>query len=76
MNYEDLGFTWRQGGDGAILISFKGKVVTTLKKDRAAEFLAEVNGVEDDELQQYLARLTGQFKHGNERMGKSHPRNR
>lgn len=75
MTCDDLGFSWRLAPDGAILISFKGRVVTTLKKAKAADFLAEAEGASSGELQQLLARLTGQFKHGNERVAKRHPRN-
>ena len=39
----------------------------------AARFLVDV---EDDDPQELMARLTGNYKHGNERLGKDHPRNR
>jgi hypothetical protein len=74
--FEDLGFSWREAHGGVVEITFHGKLVTTLKGERAAEFLAEVDGVSLDELQQLLARVTGQFKRGNERTAKKHPRNR
>jgi hypothetical protein len=31
--------------------------------------------VEQDDLQQVMARWTGQYRHGNERTAKNHPRN-
>jgi len=43
-------------------------------RGRSAErFLADV---EEQDPQDLMARITGQYKHGNERMGKQHPRNR
>ncbi|MFG1884532.1 hypothetical protein [Micromonospora sp. NPDC049102] len=39
---------------------------------RAAEFLAEV----DDDPQLVMARWTGNYRHGNERTARQHPRNR
>ena len=32
--------------------------------------------VEDQDPQELMARVTGQYKHGNERTAKQHPRNR
>jgi hypothetical protein len=46
--------------------------VTTVRGGRAAVFLAEV---EQDDPQQVMARWTGQYRHGNERTAKNHPRN-
>lgn len=73
--YEDLGFRWAEAA-GEVRISRFGKVVTVLRGDAAREFLAEAQGVTDDELQQLLARLTGNYKRGNERQAADHPRNR
>jgi hypothetical protein len=39
----------------------------------ATRFLADV---ETHDAQELMARLTGNYKRGNERMGKHHPRNR
>jgi hypothetical protein len=46
--------------------------VTTVRGGRAATFLAEV---EQGDPQQVMARWTGQYRHGNERIAKNHPRN-
>ncbi|WP_020391023.1 hypothetical protein [Kribbella catacumbae] len=58
--------------DGTVRITHHGKPATVLRGARAAEFLAEV----DDDPQEVMARWTGNYKRGNERMGKNHPRNR
>ena len=67
------GFDWSELPDGSIRITHHGKPATTLRGGRAAEFLADV---EDDDPQELMARLTGNYKRGNERMGKNHPRNK
>jgi len=43
-----------------------------VRGDRAAAFLAEVG---QDDPQQVMARWTGQYRRGNERTAKNHPRN-
>lgn len=55
------------------MVSHHGRRATVLRGQRASEFLAEV---EHGDPQQLMARLTGNFKRGNERGGKRHPRNR
>jgi hypothetical protein len=66
------GFTFQERADGSVLILHHGRVATTLRGERAQQFLAEV----DDDPQQVMARWTGNYRHGNERMAKNHPRNR
>jgi len=46
--------------------------VTAVRGGRAAAFLAEV---EQDDPQEVMARWTGQYRRGNERSAKNHPRN-
>ncbi|MBA2418319.1 MAG: hypothetical protein H0V59_05155 [Nocardioidaceae bacterium] len=59
------------GGD--VRISHRGRHATTLRGAAAGKFLSEV---EDDDPQELMARLTGNYKHGNERTAREHPRNR
>ncbi len=68
---EGFTFTVRKSGD--VVIRHHGKVATTLRRDRAVDFIAEVGSVDDQEL---MARATGNYKRGNERMSAEHPRNR
>jgi hypothetical protein len=72
----DLGFTWRQRKNGDIEVLHKGRLASTLRGNDAADFLAEANGSELIELQPLMARITGNYKHGNERQAGEHPRNR
>lgn len=71
------GFTWTTRKNGDVVISHRGRVATTLRGDRAREFVASVD---DDEAsaanQELMARLTGNYKRGNERDSRNHPRNR
>jgi hypothetical protein len=67
-----VGFTFEVRGS-EVVISHHGKKATVLRGARAREFLATVG---DGDPQQLMARLTGNYKRGNERLGKRHPRNR
>lgn len=55
-----------------VLISHHGRPATTLRGTIAKRFLADV---EDADPQELMARLTGNYKRGNERTAKNHPRN-
>jgi hypothetical protein len=66
------GFEYAVGADGTVRISHHGRHATSLRGHRAAEFLAEV----DDDPQLVMARWTGNYKRGNERTARNHPRNR
>jgi hypothetical protein len=72
----DLGFTWRQRKNGDVEILHRGRLASTLRGNEAADFLAEANGSELIDLQPLMARITGNYKHGNERLASEHPRNR
>jgi hypothetical protein len=65
------GFGYQERSDGTVVISHHGRPVTTLRGARAARFLDEVT----DDPQQVMARWTGNYKRGNERTAKRHPRN-
>ncbi|WP_029089994.1 hypothetical protein [Brevibacterium album] len=67
------GFEYEEEGGSAVLIRHHGRVVTTLRGVRAQKFLAEA-AAGDPQL--VMARWTGNYKHGNERMSRQHPRNR
>ncbi|WP_117213406.1 hypothetical protein [Allorhizocola rhizosphaerae] len=65
-------FEYAERSDGSVVISRHGRAVTTLRGGRAAQFLAEVA----DDPQAVMARWTGNYKRGNERLAREHPRNR
>jgi hypothetical protein len=66
------GFEYRVRGD-EVHITHHGRAATVLRGRRAEQFLAEVD---DDDPQQLMARVTGAYRHGNERIAREHPRNR
>ena len=72
----DLGFTHRTRKSGDVEILHRGRLAATLRGVAAAEFLSEFAGCDEAAAQQLMARLTGNYKRGNERAATSHPRNR
>ena len=60
-------FAWQATKDGRIRISWNGRVVTTLAGARAARFRGAVEQAGEDDAQLLMARVTGNFKRGNER---------
>ncbi len=67
------GFRYEQQGDGTVTITHHGRPATTLRGGRAQKFLTEVTSGDE---QLVMARWTGAYKIGNERMARNHPRNR
>ncbi|MEO8344613.1 MAG: hypothetical protein ABI607_02860 [Betaproteobacteria bacterium] len=72
----NLEFAFRIARNGDVSILRHAQVVTTLRASKARDFLAEVDAVPFAEQQQVMARLTGNYKRGNERRAAEHPRNR
>ncbi len=73
---EDLDFTFRVSKSGEVYISRNGKEITILRSLTAQAFLEDVAGATLVEEQQLMARITGNYKHGNERLAAQHPRKR
>ena len=72
----DLGFTYRSRKNGDVEILHRGRVATTLRGHDAENFSAEAPDPASAEAQQLMARLTGNYKRGNERLASQHARNR
>jgi len=66
------GFTYLNHPDGSVTIDHHGRRATTLRGTRAAEFLDELGGGDE---QLVMARWTGNYRRGNERTAQQHPRN-
>ncbi len=66
------GFEWVVRGK-EVVISHHGRVAAVLRGEKARQFVHEA---ETSDAQLLMARLTGNYKRGNERTAKSHPRNR
>jgi hypothetical protein len=71
-----LGFEYKIRKNDEVEIMRFGHRVTTLRGMEAKEFLAEVVGAGEEEIQLEMARLTGNYKRGNERTAANHLRNR
>lgn len=69
MALSDNPFDWRVTKDGQVLVSRGDRVVTTVRGDAAAKLLGRLERADDDTAQQLLARVTGNYKRGNERRG-------
>lgn len=71
------GFAYTVRNDGTVVITHHGRLATVLRGRRAEEFLAEVGSdPQRTDPQGAMARWTGNYKRGNERTAKQHPRNR
>lgn len=64
---EDHPFSYIETGQGKVLISWRGKEVTVLKGSKAISFLARISGLDVREQQMAMAKITGNFKRGNEK---------
>lgn len=72
----DLGFTYRLRKSGEVEIFHRGRLASTLRGRDAEDFKQEVQDASSAEAQQLMARVTGNYKRGNERTASQHPRNR
>jgi hypothetical protein len=72
----DLGFTYRTRKNGDVEILHHGRLAATLRGTNAVDFIQDVADSTAADAQQLMARLTGNYKRGNERTAKNHPRNR
>ncbi len=66
------GFAYEARGD-AVVVTHHGRTATTLRGQAARRFLEDV---EREDPQQLMARVTGNYRRGNERTAREHPRNR
>ncbi len=67
------GFDYESRG-GEVVITHHGRRATVLRGTAAARFLADVEDGADE--QKLMARVTGNYRRGNERTARDHPRNR
>ncbi len=69
MSDHDGQFAYRTSKDGNVFVSWEGRVVTTLSGEAARRFLGRVTA-DPEGAQLEMARITGNFKRGNERLAK------
>ncbi len=60
-------FTFREAKDGRVMLYWHDKHVKTLAGPEAQKFLKRIEGLEGKNAQLVMAKVTGNFKHGNER---------
>jgi hypothetical protein len=64
---DDEVFTYRALKDSKVFVYWREKHVTTLAGKAAEKFLAKIEGLDGKDAQLVMAKITGNFKHGNER---------
>jgi hypothetical protein len=69
------GFTYRRNKNGSVVVFHHGRIAASLNKSDSVELIDGISGADAVEVQHALARLTGNYKRGNERLAKSHNRN-
>ena len=70
----DLMFSFQRKKDGTVTISRSGRVVNVLRGAAAQHFLAKADGALFAAQQQLMARVSGNYKHGNEPLATVHSR--
>lgn len=66
-------FSYRESKE-KVLVYFNNKMIMTVAGKNAAKLMAKLSSADDFQEQLILAKITGNFKHGNEKMGKSSPK--
>jgi hypothetical protein len=64
---EDRPFSYRVAKDDRVMIEWNGRRASVLTGAKAQRFLAAVDGADEERAQLEMARVTGNFKRGNER---------
>lgn len=72
----DLGFSYRVRKNGDVEVLHHGRLASTLRGHEASDFLQEAAGGDTADAQQLMARVTGNYRRGNERLASQHPRNK
>lgn len=65
---EDEAFTFKQGKDNKLFIFYHDKQIMILKKNKAQKLVEKLHAGTKEENQLLLAKVTGNFKRGNERL--------
>lgn len=70
------GFAWKRRKNDEVLITHRGRKAATLRGTQATDFIEEMELSSESDAQESMARLTGNYRRGNERQARDHPRNR
>jgi hypothetical protein len=60
-------FTFRETKDRKVFLYWHGKQIMILKDKHAENFLKKIANASEEQSQLLMAKVTGNFKHGNER---------
>lgn len=63
-------FSYRVSKDNRVFIFWHGKQVSILKGKESEKFLARIKNADLKEVQLAMAKITGNFKRGNEKLNK------
>jgi hypothetical protein len=63
---DDAPFSYRAANNGKVFISWRGQRAATLAGRQAAAFLSRVSSLDVSGQQLAMAKITGNFKRGNE----------
>ena len=63
---EDAPFSYHAGKDGKVFISWRGQRAAVLGGQKATAFLSRIAGLDGASQQLAMAKVTGNFKRGNE----------
>jgi len=66
-------FTSFASKEGKVFIHYRGKLVKSLKGQAARDFLNKISALDAHDAQLAMAKITGNFKRGNERAGSDRP---
>lgn len=72
----DLKFSFRQRKGGVVEVLHHGRLASTLRGTAAQDFLDKIQLLDAAAAQQLMARITGNYKRGTERLAHAHRRNR
>lgn len=64
-------FSYKVTKDNKVFIYWKGKQVSILKGKESEQFLVKIKNKDIKEIQLVMAKITGNFKRGNEKNNKS-----
>lgn len=70
------GFQFRRLKNGDVQVTHAGRLASTLRGRDAVAFLNQMHGADEAAQQHAMARLTGNYKRGNEGQAAAHARNR
>jgi hypothetical protein len=65
-------FHYQETKSRKVLLFWHGRRIKILAGKAARDFLAKINGLNEEEEQLLMGKKTGNFKRGNERQGKLH----